>query len=198
MAESWVCRLSNSAQLVSPFRVFVCVPKLVGDACQQWQLGHAQCLCFCSLTKQTAAARSSAQVLDVLPASVRPLTLFMDILCQSVTVMACSLFVHALITEAGDGQFMTDTSSCLQPGPKHHPCHCQSLCVLKRNCFNNHLTLPVQLRIILIICIPHCATSLYTILIYILITVMQSVCFHHLTDTACVFDIYCDTVRYWF
>ena len=42
--------------LVNPFRVFVRVPELAGDACQWWQSG----LCFCSLTEQTGAAMSTA------------------------------------------------------------------------------------------------------------------------------------------
>ena len=46
----------HSALLVNPFRVFVCVPELAGDACQWWQLG----LCLCSLTEQTGAASSAA------------------------------------------------------------------------------------------------------------------------------------------
>ena len=45
----------HSTQLVNPFRVFVRVPELAGDARQWWQLG----LCLCSLTKQTGAARSA-------------------------------------------------------------------------------------------------------------------------------------------
>ncbi len=94
----------HSAQLVNPFRVFVRVPEQAGDARQWWQLG----LCLCSLTEQTGAARSTAQILDALPASVRRLTLFTDMLCQSVTVTCCSPFVHALSNEAGAGQFMTN------------------------------------------------------------------------------------------
>ena len=43
-------------RLVNPFRVFVRVPELAGDARQWWQLG----LCLCSLTEQTGAARSTA------------------------------------------------------------------------------------------------------------------------------------------
>ena len=39
-----------------PFRVFVRVPELAGDARQWWQLG----LCLCSLTEQTGAARLTA------------------------------------------------------------------------------------------------------------------------------------------
>ena len=58
-------------------RVFVRVPELAGDARQWWQLG----LCLCSLTEQTGAARSTAYILDALPASVRRLTLFTDMLC---------------------------------------------------------------------------------------------------------------------
>ena len=45
---------------------------------------------------------------DALPASVRRLTLFTDMLCQSVTVTCCSPFVHALSNKAGASQFMTD------------------------------------------------------------------------------------------
>ena len=47
-------------------------PELAGDARQWQQLG----LCLCSLTEQTGAASSTAQILDALPASVRRLTLF--------------------------------------------------------------------------------------------------------------------------
>ena len=90
----------HSTQLVNPFWVFVRVPELAGDACQWWQLG----LRLCSLTEQTGAARSTAQILDALPMSVRRLTLFTDMLCQSVTVTCCK----ALSNEAGAGQFMTD------------------------------------------------------------------------------------------
>ena len=90
----------HSAQLVNPFRVFVRVPELAGDACQWWQLG----LCLCSLTELTGAARPTAQILDVLPASVRCLMLFTDMLCQSVTVTCC----NALSNEAGASQCMTD------------------------------------------------------------------------------------------
>ena len=46
----------HSTLLVNPFRVFVRVPELAGDARQWWQLG----LCLCSLTEQTGAARSTA------------------------------------------------------------------------------------------------------------------------------------------
>ena len=35
------------------------------------------------------------------------------------------------------------TSSRLQHGPKCHPCHYPSRCVLKWNCCNDYLTLPV-------------------------------------------------------
>ena len=38
----------HSAELVNPFRVFVRVPELAGDARQWWQLG----LCLCSLIEQ--------------------------------------------------------------------------------------------------------------------------------------------------
>ena len=65
--------------LVNPFRVFVRVPELAGDARQWWQLG----LCLCSLTEQTDAARSTAYILDALPASVRRLALFTDMLSNS-------------------------------------------------------------------------------------------------------------------
>ena len=41
--------------LANPFRVFVRVPDLAGDARQWWQLG----LCLCSLIEQTDAARSA-------------------------------------------------------------------------------------------------------------------------------------------
>ena len=95
---------TDFAQLVNPFLGFVRVPELAGDARQWWQLG----LCLCSLTEQTDAARSAAQILDTLPASVRPLTLFTDMLCQSVTVTCCNPFAHALSNKAGAGQFMTD------------------------------------------------------------------------------------------
>ena len=90
----------HSAQLVNPFRVFVRVPEQAGDARQWWQLG----LCLCSLTEQTGAARSTAQILDALPASVRRSTLFTDMFCQSVTVTCC----NAQCNEAGAGQFMTN------------------------------------------------------------------------------------------
>ena len=56
------------------------------------------------LTEQTGAARSAAQILDALPLSVRRLTLFTDMLSQSVIVTCC----NALNNEAGAGQFMTD------------------------------------------------------------------------------------------
>ena len=88
----------HSAQIVNPFQVFVHVPEPAGDAHQWWQLG----LCHCSLTAQTGTARSATQILDMLPASVRCLTLFTDMLCQSVT--CC----NTLSNEAGAGQFMTD------------------------------------------------------------------------------------------
>ena len=55
--------------------VFVRVHELAGDARQWWQLG------LCSLTEQTGAASSTALILDALPASVRCLTLFTDMLC---------------------------------------------------------------------------------------------------------------------
>ena len=99
----------HSAQLVNPFRVFVRVPELAGDARQWWQLG----LCR---QAHTSAARSTAQILDALPASVRRLTLFTNMLCQSVTVTCC----NALSNEAGAGQFMTDflpLTACSQVPP---------------------------------------------------------------------------------
>ena len=59
------------AQIVNPFRVFVRVPELAGDARQWWQLGLRSLSLFTN-----RAARSAACILDALPASVRRLTLF--------------------------------------------------------------------------------------------------------------------------
>ena len=77
------------------------VPELAGDVRQWWQLG----LCFCSLTEQTGAARStkflkrSSKTLEVVHRYA---------LLVSNSNMFCSPFVHASSKEAGAGQFMTD------------------------------------------------------------------------------------------
>ena len=54
-----------------------------------------------------------------------------------VTLTCCSPFVHAL------SKSLWLTSSRSRRGPKCHPCHCPSRCVLKWRCCNNYLTLPV-------------------------------------------------------
>ena len=61
----------HSALLVNPFRGFVRGAEQAGDGRQWWQLGR----CLCSLTEPTGAARSTASILDALPASVRRLAL---------------------------------------------------------------------------------------------------------------------------
>ena len=67
-----MCHFEKNSILTDNQTTFVLVPELAGDVRQWWQLG----LCLCSLTKQTGAARSA-----VLPASVRCLMLFTDMLC---------------------------------------------------------------------------------------------------------------------
>ena len=75
--------------------------------------------------------------------------------------------VHALSNEDGAGQFMTDSPpTAYGMVPKCHPCHCPSHCVLKWNCCKNYLTLPVLLRMSLVICIFYCYILFYCILLY--------------------------------
>ena len=79
-------------------------------------------------------------------------------------VTCCSPFVHLYtrwVTKLEQVSLWL-TSSRSRHGPKCHPCHCPSRCVLKWNCCNDYLTLPVKNDL----GNPYFALLLYCILLY--------------------------------
>ena len=119
------------------------VPKSCPAICRE----SRPCFCFCSCISMTREniiisprpLQTNRRIWTVRVSKISGRTIM---LCKSAAVTCYSLFVHTLSNEAGAGQFMTDTCSCLRLGLKCHPCHCPSLCVLKWNRCNNYLPLP--------------------------------------------------------
>ena len=130
MAESWARRLSL---------FLACKPFPGLCACTQTGRWCTSVVAIRSLSLFTnRAATSAACILDALPASVRRLTLFTAGYALLVTVTCCNALSNLTRLESVS---LWLTSSHLRHGPKCHPCHYPSGCVLKWNCCNDYLTL---------------------------------------------------------
>ena len=151
LAESWACRLSLYLAC-KPFRGLC--------ACTRTSRWCASVVVIRPLSLFTNRADRRSQINSLDSCCATRVSKTLDV------VHRYALLVTPWVTRLEPVSLWL-TSSRSRHGPKCHPCHYPSRCVLKWNCCNDYLTLPVQLRMSLVIRILHCYFIVYYIILWV-------------------------------